>query len=130
MPYNMIYLALHLLLSKLYANSLLATLNYRQVQHARRMSQSEGGAHPLSSTRSMRADATLPYSVKDCFVPTPEVHVETTVVSDASGATAVNKRWSAGESSIDKDPSKQKTSGPGVRVDEVNEPTNESYCSL
>ncbi|KAH9840897.1 uncharacterized protein C8Q71DRAFT_854751 [Rhodofomes roseus] len=31
MPYNMIYMALHPLLSKLYANSLLATLNFRSI---------------------------------------------------------------------------------------------------
>ncbi|KAI0731470.1 hypothetical protein C8Q72DRAFT_228450 [Fomitopsis betulina] len=33
MPYNMIYVALHPLLSKLYANSLLATLNFRSIHH-------------------------------------------------------------------------------------------------
>ncbi|KAI0351184.1 hypothetical protein OH77DRAFT_1439349 [Trametes cingulata] len=55
MPFNMVFIALHLLLSKLYANSLLATLNFRDAHRGRGFhTDSRGGLNLTNVLR--RAD--------------------------------------------------------------------------
>ncbi|KAM5539675.1 hypothetical protein V8D89_006784 [Ganoderma adspersum] len=53
MPTNMIYLSVHLLLSKLYANSLLATLNFR-TSHRGRGIDTDATSYPMSTNVSIR----------------------------------------------------------------------------
>lgn len=83
MPYNMIYLALHLLLGKLYANSLLATLNCRTPHAGRGINESgEDGTTVSLPTRAPSGTSSFPASRIDRKGVTPVVHVETTIVSD------------------------------------------------
>ncbi|KAI0739555.1 hypothetical protein C8Q80DRAFT_187744 [Daedaleopsis nitida] len=49
MPDNMIFLSLHLLLSKLYANSLLATLNFRSAHRGRGFETDDCITIPMTS---------------------------------------------------------------------------------
>ncbi|EPS97871.1 hypothetical protein FOMPIDRAFT_1042713 [Fomitopsis schrenkii] len=80
MPYNMIYLAFHLLLSKLYANALLATLNYRKAHRGRGIEETTRG-HPTSSLRIAPMDTTQ-YSTQHSIKMPPIVHVMTDTVKD------------------------------------------------
>lgn len=83
MPDNMIYLALHLLLSKLYANALLATLNFRKAHRGRGVTDDESSI-PLSSMRA-GPDSDLPFSKREssAMQVAPVVHVMTTTTTDA-----------------------------------------------
>ncbi|KAH9002484.1 hypothetical protein EDB86DRAFT_3074254 [Lactarius hatsudake] len=47
MPHNLIFMALHFAISKMYANSLLATLNTRQALRGRAVKFKEAAGHPL-----------------------------------------------------------------------------------
>lgn len=79
----MIYLALHLLLGKLYANSLLATLNCRTPHAGRGINESgEDGTTVSLPTRAPSGTSSFPASRIDRKGVTPVVHVETTIVSD------------------------------------------------
>ncbi|KAH9934307.1 uncharacterized protein B0H18DRAFT_553516 [Fomitopsis serialis] len=83
MPDNMIYFALDLLLSKLYANSLLATLNYRSVAHGRGTDDTEP-AYPLSPLRAQQTGDTLRFNPTTTVAGVkPVVHVMTTTITDA-----------------------------------------------
>ncbi|CDO69414.1 hypothetical protein BN946_scf184791.g9 [Trametes cinnabarina] len=64
MPDNMVFLGVHLLLSKLYANSLLATLNFRQAQRGRGLDTEGNSAINVTSTygRSPRSRTTIQFS--------------------------------------------------------------------
>ncbi|KAH9951194.1 hypothetical protein B0H21DRAFT_705847 [Amylocystis lapponica] len=53
MPYNMVYLSVHLLLSKLYANALLATLNFRRAHRGRGLDEDAPTSVPLSALRAV-----------------------------------------------------------------------------
>lgn len=88
MPDNMIYLALHLLLSKLYANALLATLNFRKAHRGRGVTDEESSI-PLSSMRAGEGDRS--FSKRDSSAVAPVVHVMTTTITDAPDADGDKK---------------------------------------
>ncbi|KAL7277632.1 hypothetical protein ACG7TL_008559 [Trametes sanguinea] len=94
MPDNMVFLGVHLLLSKLYANSLLATLNFRQAQRGRGLDTDGTSAINVDSTfgRSPRSRTTIQFSDVNSSkgqshgqistVNAPVVHVMTTTTTD------------------------------------------------
>jgi len=90
MPYNMIYLAVHLLLSKLYANALLATLNFRKAHRGAGIDDENttiqlSGISSGGSRNRRGTDSALQFSGKDSNIA-PVVHVVTTTTTDAPGA--------------------------------------------
>jgi len=99
MPDNMIYLSFHVILSKLYANALLATLNFRKSYHGRGLGeedediqlsvrhQSDSG---LEFNRSRRESSRVP----------PVVHVVTTTMTDADFAIASGQKEYEEERSV------------------------------
>ncbi|PCH43295.1 MFS general substrate transporter [Wolfiporia cocos MD-104 SS10] len=103
MPDNMIYLALHLLLSKLYANALLATLNFRKAHRGRGVNDEETSI-PLTSLR-VGSDPDSPFSnskrqstmsARTVEQIAPVVHVMTTTHTDAPDADGMEKAPPAG----------------------------------
>ncbi|GBE84573.1 hypothetical protein BKA93DRAFT_827718 [Sparassis latifolia] len=81
MPYNMIYLAVHLLLSKLYANALLATLNFRKSHRGRGLDDEDTTIQLSGMSRGRRTESGLQFSGKDSTTA-PVVHVVTTTTTD------------------------------------------------
>ncbi|KAI1795263.1 hypothetical protein LXA43DRAFT_1090915 [Ganoderma leucocontextum] len=94
MPTNMVYLSVHLLLSKLYANSLLATLNFRAAHRGRGI-DTEGSSYPMSTNFDIRHSTVPRASIgftsdgkpnQQTFSSTvrtgPMVHIVTTTTTD------------------------------------------------
>ncbi|KAI0640896.1 hypothetical protein C8Q79DRAFT_1014742 [Trametes meyenii] len=93
MPTNMVFLGVHLLLSKLYANSLLATLNFRQAQRGRGLDTDGTSAVNISSmfARTPRTDTAIEFGGLSTIgkqsqggvTSAPVVHVVTSTTTDA-----------------------------------------------
>ncbi|PIL26435.1 hypothetical protein GSI_12193 [Ganoderma sinense ZZ0214-1] len=95
MPTNMVYLSVHLLLSKLYANSLLATLNFR-ASHRGRGVDTDATSYPMSTNVNIRrSDAhrassigfssdgkTNQQTLSSAVRTGPMVHIVTTTTTD------------------------------------------------
>jgi len=104
MPDSMVYIALHLLLSKLYANALLATLNFRKA-HSGRGINDEETALSLSTFRANRDESSLPYSKSDKGAV---IHVMTSTTTDTpddgNSKQPIESHFSFANSSADERP--------------------------
>ncbi|EKM49702.1 uncharacterized protein PHACADRAFT_167057 [Phanerochaete carnosa HHB-10118-sp] len=95
MTHNLIFLGLHFTISKLYANSLMATLNSRAQLRARSHSTSSTDGHELSLpvvTRNARSAARGSVRIDPPSTRTVEINVQTTVHRevDSKQATEVD----------------------------------------
>ncbi|GBE87206.1 hypothetical protein SCP_1004530 [Sparassis crispa] len=99
MPDNMIYLAWHLLLSKLYANALLATLNFRRVNRGRGLEEDD---EQIQLSVRRHDSTALQFTTKDSVIA-PVVHVVTTTMTDARYGVRSQKSYEESDERLPSD---------------------------
>ncbi|KAM5530902.1 hypothetical protein V8D89_015434 [Ganoderma adspersum] len=102
MPHNMVFLAIHLFLSKLYANSLLATLNFRAAYHGRGV-ESDGSSMSGPSNFRARTGPEMPQIAltgKDTQLSPRNVHIITASSSDREYPSTGSDSFKLGDEGI------------------------------